>query len=124
MMMIHDPSSITIGTAAAHKQNAAALDKLANNYAAVYAAKSGKSVEDARAIMLATTYLSADEALAQKFATDKIDAAATAMASFDYRSYGGNTPDAVMKFNRTAPAKYSPAAALARMRMRMRDARL
>ena len=87
MMMIHDPSAITVGNAALHAKNGAALNKLADNYAGVYARASGKTPDAARGVMQAETWLTADEAVAAGFATGKIAEAAATMSAFDYRIY-------------------------------------
>lgn len=87
MMMIHDPSGITLGTEAAHRNAADKLAKISDNYASIYAKRSGKEQAAARAIMKAETWLVADEAIAQGFATKKIDEPALEKASFDYRIY-------------------------------------
>lgn len=92
MMMIHDPSGVTRGTAETHEQAAEFLHKLADNYAAVYAAACGMDAKEVRKLMLATTWLTADEAVEQKFATAKIQEPASAMAAFDYRVYA-NAPE-------------------------------
>lgn len=87
MMMIHDPSGVTRGPAKTHEDAAAFLHKLADNYAAVYALRAGMDAKDVRKLMLATTWMTADEAVAQKFATKQISEPASAMAAFDYRVY-------------------------------------
>lgn len=68
MMMIHDPSGITIGPADVHEEAAARLHKIAENYAEVYAGVSGKPAKEVRDMMLATTWMSADEAVESGFA--------------------------------------------------------
>lgn len=115
MMMIHDPSGATFGPAAAHEKSAKTLHKLADNYAAVYAAKTGLGVDEVRNLMLATTWLAADEAVAKKFATKKLDADAHAMAPFDYAMYA-NAPAHLLPLRPLRPASD------ARARMRMRQA--
>lgn len=92
MMMLHDPSGVTRGPAKVHEDAAAFLHKLADNYAAVYAQRAGKSVTVIRKMMLATTWLTADEAVSEGLATAKIGEAAEAMAAFDYRIYA-HAPD-------------------------------
>ncbi|SCY61653.1 head maturation protease, ClpP-related [Paracoccus tibetensis] len=52
-IMIHDPSGITFGDAATHRQQADQLDMIASTYAAVYAAASGKTAEEMRNLMRA-----------------------------------------------------------------------
>jgi ATP-dependent protease ClpP protease subunit len=115
MFMIHDPSSVVAGPAVTHEEAAARLHKLADNYALVYATHTGIDAKDVRAMMLATTWMTADEAVAQKFATVKIVDPASAMAAFDYRVYA-NAPDGMPV--RVRGAKADNHAAAARMRMR------
>ncbi|ABQ38500.1 ClpP-like prohead protease/major capsid protein fusion protein [Bradyrhizobium sp. BTAi1] len=87
MMMIHDPSGYTRGPAKVHEDAAAFLHKLADNYASVYAIRAGMDAKEVRKLMLATTWLTAGEAVTQGFATKQIDEPATAMAAYDYRVY-------------------------------------
>lgn len=100
MMMIHDPSGITIGPAKAHEETALTLHKLADNYAAVYAARSGNKVENVRAMMLATTWMGADDAISNGFATSKLDDKAIEAFAFDYRLF----PNAPKELIARAPA--------------------
>src|SRR5687768_12961079 len=58
VMMIHDPSGFTVGTAEDHGKTIAGLEALATSYARVYAAKSGKTPNEARAIMKAESWYS------------------------------------------------------------------
>lgn len=67
-LMIHDPSMCTCGDEADHLQSAAELAVLGNGYAEVYAARSGQSVDEARAMMRAETYFTANDAIAAGFA--------------------------------------------------------
>ena len=76
VLMIHDPSGVTIGPAADHRRTAEDLEKLAGVYARAYAERSFNRPEDVRAWMLAETWLSAEEAVALGFA-DRIEEAAT-----------------------------------------------
>lgn len=92
MLMIHDPSAVTRGPAKVHEDAAAFLHKLADNYATVYAQRSGQSTTVVRKLMLATTWMTAEEAVAEKFATREIEEQARAMAAFDYRIYAYAPP--------------------------------
>ena len=87
VMMIHDPSGFTMGTSADHAKQIEALEALATAYARVYAAKSGKSTDEAREIMKAERWFAADEAIAEGFADAKIERPAAAVAMFDYQKY-------------------------------------
>lgn len=62
-MMIHDGSGLAIGNAADMREMAELLDAQSNNIAAVYASKAGGSVEDWRAVMVAETWYTAEEAV-------------------------------------------------------------
>lgn len=131
MMMIHDPSGITMGNVDAHQKAIAKLDKISNNYADVYASTSGKTTEQARSLMKAETWLNADEAVKQGFATKAIDEPPMAMASFDYRIYAHAPRELPMRAKRKAQeieaatdkvvAPDPGEAAAARMRMRHRQ---
>lgn len=87
VMMIHDPATITIGDAAAHAKSVEGLEALATSYARVYAAKSGKSVEEARTIMKAERWFTPEEAVADGFADAMSGDASKPVAAFDYRIY-------------------------------------
>jgi hypothetical protein len=130
MMMIHDPATITVGNADAHARNGATLDKLANNYAGVYGRASGKTPEAARKIMKAESWYTADEAVAEGFATEKMAEVAVEMRAFDYAVYmrapsgmpqrapRAKATTIVTAIDEVPPALDPVGAALARMRMR------
>lgn len=133
MVMIHDPATITVGNVAAHQRNIAVLDKLAENYAGVYARASGKTQVEARTIMKAETWLTANEAKDQGFATEVLSEQSVAKAEFDYRIYAkapAALPQRLRRRERESLAqaaasttdvvKASVSAALARMRARER----
>jgi ATP-dependent protease ClpP protease subunit len=94
MMMIHDPSGLTIGTAKDHMDSAGVLNKIGDLAAKIYAQRTGKPVDEVRAMMLATTWLDAEEAVNAGFATDKDSLDAVAASAFDYTLYA-NVPDRV-----------------------------
>lgn len=87
VMMIHDASGITWGTAADHQKSIEWLDKLSGQYARVYADRSGQKADAIREMMLAETWLSAEEAVTAGLATEVISEAATAFAAFTYEIY-------------------------------------
>jgi ATP-dependent protease ClpP protease subunit len=68
IMMIHDPATITFGTAGDHRKSAEVLDILADAYASVYAERSGKSAQDMRALMVEELYMGPEQAIAHGFA--------------------------------------------------------
>lgn len=91
VMMIHDPAIWCIegrGTEDDHLQVAKGLGVIANAYAGIYAKRAGITVDEARAIMKAETYLDGPGAVDAGFATtadddgDQIEPAA-----FDYGLY-------------------------------------
>ena len=67
-MMIHDAWGLCVGNAQDMRDLSDRLDKISDNIASVYAAKSGDSIEDARAAMLEETWYSAEEAVAARLA--------------------------------------------------------
>ncbi|MDT8328527.1 MAG: Clp protease ClpP, partial [Roseovarius sp.] len=87
IMMIHDPRNVSVGTSEDHRRSAAVLDKLADTYAGVYARRAGMKTSDARAIMVAETWFSPDEAVSAGFAGVVMETHAMEMAAFDYRLY-------------------------------------
>lgn len=62
-MMIHDAMGIEMGNAAELREFADFLDRQSDNIASIYAEKSGESTEEMRALMLAETWLYAEEAV-------------------------------------------------------------
>lgn len=86
-MMIHDPATFTFGDSAAHAKSIEGLDALAKGYAAIYAAKSGKSADDCRTFMRNETWLTADDAVAQGFADRVEGTEAPVVAAFPYQIY-------------------------------------
>lgn len=68
VMMIHDPATMTWGTAQEHKRSLDMLTALGDAYAGTYADKTGGTIEAMRALMQAETWMTAQEAVDQKFA--------------------------------------------------------
>lgn len=68
ILMIHDPATCTCGTAADHETSIRYLTALATSFAGIYAARSGRSVEQARADMTAEVWFSPEEAVAAGYA--------------------------------------------------------
>jgi len=87
LMMIHDPSGITIGNADDHEKSREMLDKVGDSMASIYAQRSGKDAADVRAAMKDEIWLTAEEAVEQGYATEAESAKAKAVAAFDYRIY-------------------------------------
>lgn len=95
VMLIHDPASMWTegrGTESDHRKAADMLDVLGNAYAAIYAARSGQSVEEARAIMRAEALMDGEMAVLLGFATSvNASTEAAVAAAFDYRIYANAT---------------------------------
>lgn len=74
-MMIHDASTIAMGSAAELRKVAEMLDSTSNALASTYAAKAGGTTEEWRAVMEAEAWYTAEEAvtakLADRVATDE-----------------------------------------------------
>jgi ATP-dependent Clp protease protease subunit len=93
LMMIHDPATVTVGTADDHDISKQALERMAESFAETYAARSGQSADAVRVAMKATTWMTADEAVSAGYA-DEADAETAKMAAaFDYRSYAAAPED-------------------------------
>lgn len=72
LMMIHDPWLFAIGNAADFRRTADELDKVRDVIIATYKWISPKSADELAAMMAATTWMNADEAIAAGFATEKV----------------------------------------------------
>ncbi|WP_404291530.1 head maturation protease, ClpP-related [Microvirga sp. RSM25] len=91
LMMIHDPSGITYGTADDHAKAKDALDKMATQMASIYAERAGKDTDEVRETMKAELWLTAEEAVEEGYADESDSAKAKAVAAFDYRIFA-NAP--------------------------------
>lgn len=87
MLMIHDPSALTIAPPAAHRRTAEDLDKLAETYAGAYARRSRNDPKRVREWMIAETWLNAEEAVALGFADRIEDDAPEMVAAFDFTKF-------------------------------------
>lgn len=74
MLMVHDPWTVEIGSAAEMRKAADVLDSTADALASTYAARAGGTVAQWRAVMQAETWYTADEAVAAGLA-DRVAAA-------------------------------------------------
>lgn len=92
MMMIHDPWGMAIGTADEMRKMADSLDKVRGTILETYAAKTGMDRDKISELMTAETWLSADEAIEQGFATAKTDEK-TLKAEFPMLDKFKNTPE-------------------------------
>lgn len=61
-MMIHEASTMTWGDSRDHQRNAVLLDEMSGEIAAIYADRTGKSVEEMRDMMFAETWMGAEQA--------------------------------------------------------------
>lgn len=91
-LMIHNASGGIMGEAREMRAYASALEKITDNLARIYAAKSGKPRQRYREMMDAETWFTADEAKAEGlcdivFEAAKKSEAASAKASFDFKIY-------------------------------------
>ena len=82
MMMIHNPYGWATGDAEAMRKTADLMDKIADSIAVSYTARTGKSIEELKALMEAETWFTAQEALDMGL-VDQIDEPVKAAACFD-----------------------------------------
>lgn len=87
LMMVHNASGLTAGTAKDHAKTIEALDRLDSQMASLYAKRSGLKPKEAKSLMDEETWLTGQEAVAKGLA-DKTDSEPSATAShFDYSTY-------------------------------------
>lgn len=97
-MMIHEASGMPAGPMDSRgvKKLAAALETLNDGMAALYAQRTGMSKKKCRELMADETWLSADQAVKQKFAdevvAEKREEALKVAASFDWQLFGYAPP--------------------------------
>ncbi len=82
MMMIHNPYGWAQGDAEAMRKTAEVMDKIADSIAVSYTARTGKTIEELKALMEAETWFTAQEALDMGL-VDQIDEPVKAAACFD-----------------------------------------
>ena len=82
LMMVHDPSGFTFGTVTDHELQIRALTALATAMAGIYAERTGKTADEARADMQAEVWLTPEEAVAQGYA-DRVQSRAAEPANDD-----------------------------------------
>lgn len=73
IVMIHDPYSATVGNASEMRKTAEALDRIRDSIVAVYRWHSELSEQELAVLMAAETWMDADEAIANGFATEKVE---------------------------------------------------
>ncbi|MDH0910658.1 Clp protease ClpP [Rhizobium pusense] len=92
VMMIHDPAGFTFGNSKDHSKTIDALEVLATAYARVYAAKSGKTAEACREIMVEETWFTPEQAVEAGFADATSSKNSPVVAAFNYRQFR-NAPE-------------------------------
>lgn len=115
LMMIHEPSGMTLGPADDHRRTAGVLDTMTSVFAQVYAERTGLSEKEIRQMMKDETWMAPQEALANGFATsvsDHAPTAPTADAAFDYSSYA-KAPDRLKRLAGERKAMGLPMVAVA-----------
>jgi ATP-dependent protease ClpP protease subunit len=90
LVMVHNPWTIEIGNAEQMRKTADALDKVRGQIVATYRWVSPLSEAEIVALMDAETWMDADEAIANGFATDKVEGLKAA-ASIDRRALAAVT---------------------------------
>lgn len=99
LMMLHNAWGAAMGDASTMKDHGALLEMISTNYRDTYSARSGRTPEEVSEMMAATTWLTADDAVAKGFATKTI-AAKKANASMPRLADGRfeNPPEALSKY--------------------------
>lgn len=124
LMMIHDPSRGTWGTASDHEKSQEQLDKLGNLMAGIYAAKSGEDIEDIRSEMKEELWLTGEEAVERGFADASESGKSKAVAAFDYRTYAHAPKQLTAKSKKQGwsfEALQSPAASAAKPKAQQKE---
>lgn len=85
LFMVHNPWTIEIGNAATMRKTAETLDAIRDGIVATYQWHSQLSAEELVALLDAETWMSADQAVENGFATEKVEGLAVA-ASIDSRA--------------------------------------
>ena len=102
IFMVHEASSLTVGTMDDHQASIAMLDTMNASMAGIYAAKTRQSVPAMRELMKAETWMTCDDAVARGFCDAVVWApgAHPAFARFDYTKY--RHPPAALKLQALA----------------------
>ena len=89
IFMVHEATSLTVGTMDDHQTSIAMLETMNASLAGFYAAKTRQSVPAMRELMKAETWMMAEDAVARGFCDAVVGApgAHPAMARFDYTKY-------------------------------------
>ena len=92
LMMIHEASALTLGTATDHRKSAEVLDTMTSSIAGIYAARSGKDVSHWRSLMSAETWFSDQEAVVAGLA-DSVVGQATSKPTNTVETSEASQPD-------------------------------
>lgn len=98
VMMIHDPSAISIGTARDHAKSMEQLEAVASSMADIYAERTGRPLVDIRAEMAEEIWLNAEQAVAKGYADEIDDLDPLNPTAFNYAVYR-NAPERIMAFS-------------------------
>lgn len=110
LMMIHDPSGVTVGPASAHEKSRDVLDKMGDQFAQIYAQRSGLSKSRVRAMMREELWMDPAESVENGFASAASDEGATASAPlFDYGLFK-HAPATLLALAPQSPARKTPMA--------------
>ncbi len=99
LMMIHDPSAVTIGSSETHRNVADVLDKMAESVAAIYAARTGLPVKKCLDLMTAETWMNGTEAKALGFADETSLEPAKEPVAFNWQVFC-NAPQWLLNSNK------------------------
>lgn len=92
MFMIHDPFGFAGGTSEQMRKYADSLDKVRDTILDTYVARTGGDRDKIQKMMADETWMSADEAVAEGFATKKTDTGPAALATANILAQFRNTP--------------------------------
>lgn len=124
LMMIHEAWGGAVGDAAEMRQQADVLDTVSTAYRRTYAQRTGKDEDEIAALMAAETWFSADDALAQGFATEvtapvevramavpdgRFSRAPAALAAFAHNPPARPAPQEVVSMTESTPQAAAPA---------------
>ena len=105
MLMIHNPYGWASGDAEAMRKTADVMDKIADSIAVSYTARTGKTIEEMKALMDEETWYTAAEAL-ESGLVDQVDSPVKAAACFDISMFN-NAPKGWGGFEQPTPENQS-----------------
>lgn len=122
MMMIHDPWSLAIGTAADLRKTADTLDQVRDSILGTYVARTGGKRDAISDMMSEETWMTAEQAVELGFADTTVEAVdVAALAKFDLSDFK-KVPETLAEAREAAPEPFEPTPhpALAKMDNRLR----